>query len=209
VAAMAIADNALMTLADLKSLSGIAPEDVSNDGKLQFLINAASQEIENILGRKLKKSQYTEKVKGNNRLTLRVKNYPLLEVESIKIDGSTVNVSDYFFVESGIIEGSRPWMGSGLTTGISNITIQRSNNIEIAYTAGYVLPKDATTLEPRTLPYDLELAVFRMVNGLAALTEQGIDGLKSFSISDVSWTWDKDYMQSILPSLLQYRAPRF
>ena len=47
-----------------------------------------------------------------------------------------------------------------------------------------------------------------MVNGLAALTEQGTEGLKSFSISDVRWEWDKDYMQSILPTLMQYRAPR-
>lgn len=206
---MAIADNALMTLADLKSLSGIDSADTSNDGKLQFLINAASQEIENVLGRKLKKAQYTERMKGNNRMTIQVKNYPLLEIESIKINGSAVNESDYSFNASGIIEGFRPWWSTGLTTGISNLTVQRSNNIEIAYTAGYVLPKDATTLEPRTLPYDLELAAFRMINGLAALTEQGIDGLKSFSISDISWTWDKDYMQSIMPTLMQYRAPRF
>ncbi|MBC3889510.1 hypothetical protein GH810_14445 [Acetobacterium paludosum] len=205
---MDIADNALMTLADLKSLSGIANTDTSNDVKLQFLINSASQEIENILGRKIKKSQYTEKAKGNNRLTIKTKNYPLLEVAEIKTNGSLVNELDYSFEESGIIEGIRPWGASGLQQGISNFMVQRSSNIEISYTAGYILPKDATTLEPRTLPYDLELSAYRMINGLVALTEQGTEGLKSFSISDVSWTWDKEYMQSVLPTILRYREVR-
>lgn len=209
---MALADNALTTIERLKQFNGIVETDVSQDFKLGFLINSASQEIENILGRKLKKSQYIEKVKGNNRLTIQVNNYPLLDVDSIKINGTTVNESDYSFDVSGIIEGIRPWGASGLHYGISNFMVQQSKNIEIAYTAGYVLPKDETEEEPeeepRTLPYDIEAALFSMINGAMALTD-GAAGLKSFSISDVRWEWDKDYMRSILPSLMQHRAPRF
>ena len=205
---MVLADNALTTLARLKQFNGIDEADTSQDFKLGFLIDSASQEIENVLGRKLKKSQYTEKVKGNNRLTIQVKNYPLLEVDSIKINGSLVNESDYAHDESGIIEGTRPWGASGLHYGISNFMVQQSKNIEIAYLAGYVLPKDETEEEPRTLPYDIEAALFSMINGAMALTD-GAAGLKSFAISDVRWEWDKDYMRSILPSLMQHRAPRF
>ncbi|PKM61638.1 MAG: hypothetical protein CVU99_02440 [Firmicutes bacterium HGW-Firmicutes-4] len=205
---MALASNALTTVERLKQFNGIAEADTSQDFKLEFLINSASQEIENILGRKLKKAQYTEKVKGNNRLTIQVKSYPVLGIDSIKINGSTVNESDYSFDESGIIEGTRPWGASGLHYGISNFMVQQSKNIEIAYTAGYVLPKDETEEEPRTLPYDIEAALFSMINGAMALTD-GAAGLKSFSISDVRWEWDKDYMRSILPSLMQHRAPRF
>lgn len=205
---MALADNALTTLARLKQFNGIAEADTSQDFKLEFLINSASQEIENILGRKLKKSQYTEKVKGNNRLTIQVKNYPVLDIDSIKINGSTVIQSDYSFDESGIIEGTRPWGASGLHYGISNFMVQQSKNIEITYLAGYVLPKDETEEVPRTLPYDIEAALFSMINGAMALTD-GAAGLKSFAISDVRWEWDKDYMRSILPSLMQHRAPRF
>lgn len=205
---MVLADNALTTTARLKQFNGIAEADTSQDFKLEFLINSASQEIENILSRKLKKSQYTEKVKGNNRLTIQVKNYPVLGINSIKINGSTVNESDYSFDESGIVEGVRPWGASGLHYGISNFMVQQTKNIEIVYTAGYALPKDETVQEPRTLPYDIEAALFSMINGAIALTD-GAAGLKSFAISDVRWEWDKDYMQSILPSLLQHRAPRF
>ncbi|UYO61814.1 hypothetical protein LNN31_13615 [Acetobacterium wieringae] len=204
---MTLADNALTTVERLKQFNGIAEADASQDFKLGFLIDSASQEIENVLGRKLKKSQYTEKVKGNNRLTIQVKNYPLLEVDSIKINGSLVNESDYAYDESGIIEGIRPWGASGLHYGISNFMVQQSKNIEIAYTAGYVLPKDETEEESRTLPYDIEAALFSMINGAMALTD-GAAGLKSFAISDVRWEWDKDYMRSILPSLMQHRAVR-
>lgn len=205
---MALADNALTTLARLKQFNGIAESDTSQDFKLEFLINSASQEIENILGRKLKKSQYTEKVKGNNRLTIQVKNYPVLDIDSIKINGSTVDESDYSLNESSIIEGIQPWGASGQSYGISNFMVQQSKNIEIAYVAGYVLPKDETDEEPRTLPYDIEAVLFSMINGAMALTD-GAAGLKSFAISDVRWEWDKDYMRSILPSLMQHRAPRF
>lgn len=205
---MALGNNALTTIERLKQFNGIAEADTSQDFKLEFLINSASQEIENILGRKLKKSQYTEKVKGNNRLTIQTKNYPLLEVESISVNGSIVSDTDYSFYESGIIEGTRPWGASGLHYGISNFMVQQSKNIEIDYTAGYVLPKDETEEEPRTLPYDIEAALFSMINGAMALTD-GAAGLKSFSISDVRWEWDKDYMQSVRPTLMQYRAVRF
>lgn len=205
---MALASNALTTVERLKQFNGIAEADTSQDFKLEFLINSASQEIENILGRKLKKSEYAEKIKGNNRLTIQTANYPLLEVESISVNGSIVVDTDYSFYESGIIEGIRPWGASGLHYGISNFMVQQSKNIEIAYTAGYVLPKDETAEEPRTLPYDIEAALFSMINGAMALTD-GAAGLKTFSISDVRWEWDKDYMRSILPSLMQHRAPRF
>lgn len=205
---MGLADNALSTLERLKQFNGIAETDTSQDFKLEFLINSASQEIENILGRKLEKSRYIEKVKGNNRLTIQVKNYPLLEVDSIKVNGATVNASDYSYKESGIIGGHRPWGSSGLYYGISQFMVQQSYNIEVIYTAGYVLPKDETTEEPRTLPYDIEAAIFTMVNGVVALADGGA-GLKSFAISDVRWEWDKDYMQSVRPTLMRYRAPRF
>lgn len=206
---MDTANNALITLSDLKLLSGIAADDTSNDAKLQFMVNAASQEIETIIGHKLGKSDYVEKIKGNNRLTIQVKNYPLLAIESIKVNDDIVDSSGYMFDSSGIIERiGGIWGSNGLTYGISNGQGQRTNNIEIAYTGGYVLPKDATEEDPRTLPYDLELACFQMINGLLALSENGAIGLKSFSISDVSWTWDKEYMQSILPTLMKYRTPR-
>ncbi len=207
---MGLADNALTTLERLKQFNGIAETDVSQDFKLEFLINSASQEIENILGRKLQKSRYIEKVKGNNRLTIQVKNYPLLDVESIriKINGLIVNESGYSYDESGIIEGVRPWGDMGLCHGISNFMVQQSYNIEVIYTAGYVLPKDETEENPRTLPYDIEAAIFTMVNGVVALADGGA-GLKSFAISDVRWEWDKDYMQSVRPTLMRYRAPRF
>ena len=56
--------NALTTLEALKQLLGIDETDTSQDGVLIQLINRASASIENALGRKLRRSTYTERVKG-------------------------------------------------------------------------------------------------------------------------------------------------
>ena len=56
--------NALTTLEALKQLLGIDETDTSQDSVLIQLINRASASIENALGRKLRRSTYTERVKG-------------------------------------------------------------------------------------------------------------------------------------------------
>jgi len=205
---MSLADNALTTLDRLKQYIGIDLADTSQDFKLELLINSASQEIENIIGRKLKKAQRIEKYKGNNKLRFQVKNYPLISINEIKLNNEIVDSTKYDFEENGIIEGTRPWYADGLYSGVTPNLAQRKKNIEIDYVAGYVLPKDETQQEARTLPYDIEIALFRMINGLLTLSEQGAEGLKSFAMSDVRWEWDKEYMNGIKPVLMSYRGMR-
>jgi len=57
--------------------------------------------------------------------------------------------------------------------------------------AGYVLPKDATEDDPQTLPADLEGLVWEIVTQAYTNLQNGSMGLNSFSISDVSWNFDK------------------
>lgn len=76
--------NALTTLEALKQLLGIDETDTSQDGVLIQLINRASASIENALGRKLRRSTYTERVKGTGSQYLLVENYPIVAVEEIK-----------------------------------------------------------------------------------------------------------------------------
>lgn len=73
------------------------------------------------------------------------------------------------------------------------------------YTAGYVLPKDATDEEPQTLPADLEGLVWDMVSQAYVNMLNGSQGLKSFSISDVSWTFDKSTPDAWLQLVNLYR----
>ena len=41
--------------------------------------------------------------------------------------------------------------------------IYSSNDVQIQYVAGYVLPKDDGNPDPRTLPYDLEEAIINYI----------------------------------------------
>ena len=68
-----------------------------------------------------------------------------------------------------------------------------------------MLPKDATDEEPQTLPADLEGLVWDMVSQAYANMQNGSQGLKSFSISDVSWTFDKSTPAAWLQIVNLYR----
>lgn len=59
------------------------------------LINRASASIENALGRKLRRSTYTERVKGTGSQYLLVENYPIVAVEEIKQAGEIVDPGLY------------------------------------------------------------------------------------------------------------------
>ena len=72
------------------------------------------------------------------------------------------------------------------------------------YTAGYVLPKDATEDNPCTLPADLQGIVWGIAQQEFSIMENGAEGLSAFSISDVSWTFDKEPRQSWLDIIGYY-----
>lgn len=64
------------------------------------------------------------------------------------------------------------------------------------YTAGYILPWEATDEAPADLPADLEGLAQEMVQYIFGKLESGgSSGLKAFSISDVRWEWSDETLQ--------------
>lgn len=166
--------NALTTLEALKQLLGIDETDTSQDGVLIQLINRASASIENALGRKLRRSTYTERVKGTGSQYLLVENYPIVAVEEIKQAGEIID------------------------PGLYDITVR--------YTAGYILPWEATDEAPADLPADLEGLAQEMVQYIFGKLESGgSSGLKAFSISDVRWEWSDETPSSWQDIINQYK----
>ncbi len=76
--------------------------------------------------------------------------------------------------------------------------------LEVKYTAGYVLPKDATEDDPCTLPADLQGVVWGIIQQEFSIMQNGAQGLSAFSISDVSWTFDKNPRESWLTTIGYY-----
>lgn len=106
--------------------------------------------------------------------------------------------------EIGVLYKDNGWAFRGYAGGLAYDFLYPTRYLEVKYTAGYVLPKDATEDDPCTLPYDLQNVVWGIVQQEFATMQNGAQGLSAFSISDVSWTFDKEPRQSWLATIGLY-----
>ena len=168
--------NALTTLPALKAALGMSDEDISSDSLLIQLINRASTSVERALGRKLRRSDYVERLKGTGSQYLLVEHYPIVHVASIKQAGEEIDPGLYDIAtqgNAGVICKDDGWTYYGYPQGLTGDPVTGSRNIEVKYTAGYILPWEATEEEPSDLPADLEGLVQEMVQYAFGRLETG------------------------------------
>lgn len=169
-------------------------EDEQTDLTIELLINKASSWIEHMTGRHLGKQSYHQWYDADGSQELVLIEYPIISIESIKEEGKLVDPRRYDFGQTGhigVVYRDEGWLRAGWRCGLAYDIVAPKRVIEVEYTAGYVLPKDATEENPQTLPADLEGLVWDMVEQAYASLQNGSQGLGSFSISDVSWKFDK------------------
>jgi hypothetical protein len=204
-----LANNALTTLDRMKLMLDLDDEaDERTCALVELLINKASSWVERQVGRPLGKSAYREFYDADGQQELVTLKYPIISVDYVKEAGRLVPPELYDYGQTaniGVIYRDDGWLRAGYRRGLANDIIETKRNIEVCYTAGYVLPKDATDEEPQTLPADLEGLVWDMVSQAYANMQNGSQGLKSFSISDVSWTFDKSTPDAWLQLVNLYR----
>ena len=190
-----LAANALTTLERMKLMLGLAgAEDEQTDLIVAMLINKASAWIERLTGRHLGKQSYHQWYDADGSQELVLIEYPIISIESIKEDGRLVDPGKYDFGQTGhigVVYRDDGWLRAGWRRGLAYDIVALKRVIEVRYTAGYVLPKDATDDDPQTLPADLEGLVWDMAAQAYANLQNGSQGLSAFSISDVSWKFDK------------------
>ena len=204
-----LANNALTTLDRMKLMLSLDDEtDERTCTLVELLINKASSWVEQQVGRPLGKSTYREFYEADGQQELVTLKYPIVSVDYVKEAGRFVPPVLYDYGQTaniGVIYRDDGWLRAGYRRGLANDIIETKRNIEVCYTAGYVLPKDATDEEPQTLPADLEGLAWDMVSQAYANMQNGSQGLKSFSISDVSWTFDKSTPAAWLQIVNLYR----
>jgi len=204
-----LANNALTTLDRMKLMLSLDDEtDERTCTLIELLINKASSWVEQQVGRPLGKNTYREFYEADGQQELVTLKYPIVSVDYVKEAGRLVSPELYDYGQTaniGVIYRDDGWLRAGYRRGLANDIIESKRNIEVRYTAGYVLPKDATEEEPQTLPADLEGLVWDMVSQAYANMQNGSQGLKSFSISDVSWTFDKSTPAAWLQLVNLYR----
>lgn len=205
-----LAANALTTLERTKLMLGLTHpyQFERTDEILALLINRASSWIEVQTGRHLGKNSYRQWYDANGQQELVTLEYPIISVESIKADDIEVDPDSYDFSQTGkigVIYRDKGWLKAEYRRGLAFDIVAPKRAIEVCYTAGYVLPKDATENEPQTLPPDLEGLIWDMVSQSYTSLQNGSQGLSSFSISDVQWDFDKSANEAWTQLLNLYR----
>ncbi len=209
---VALKDNALTTLERVKQMLGIPADDAdqTRDNIITNMINSASAWFESQTGRKFKLATYRERYQGSSSQELCLRQYPIVEIESITdtSNNAVINASQYSIEDTGhigVVWKDDGWAMRSFLYGLANDPLYSRSYIEVVYTAGYVLPKDETQVNPATLPSDIESVIWEMTQQQYKLMQDGAFNLASFSISDVSWTWDKAPKQSWLDTIASYK----
>lgn len=174
-------------------------DDPDVQDEIARLINAWSSYVEQATNTKFGLVEYVEFYKGTTQPTLVLKHYPIQEVKSFEqVDGYGNVVGAFDMTKLQLMMGAgdlergiiyvEPSLFSRYTTiGIVPEVYNQLRTYKITYTAGYVLPKDASEETPANIPAALENLVIELVksqfiantdairaNGLITLTEGNV-----------------------------------
>ena len=206
-----LADNAMTTLADTLERLGIdeADADVAVKNNVIRLINSASAWVETITGRKFGRATYVHRYPSPDAQELVLQQYPIRAVEYVKdvASGVPFDPATYDFTmegDIGVLYRDEGWPFRGYRYGLANDVKTPSRSLEVKFTAGYILPKDATEEEPSDLPWDIIAIVWGIAEQEFSVLTNGSQGLAAFSVSDVSWTFDKEPRASWMETLGHY-----
>lgn len=159
----------LTTLKRAKAALGIAEWDTEQDVALELALIAAGEAIERECNRTFELKTHRQRLDGPGTQFLRLRNFPIHSVSEVKEDGKVLAASTYEIEsENGMLFKRFCWPCG-------------ARNIEVEYSAGYVLPSDTAGAPEATLPRKYELACI-----LFAQTLLQTPGVTSERVGDIS-----------------------
>ncbi len=187
---------ALISLADAKAFLKITT--VNEDAIVGDLVNGVSNLVSSFVGHKLLEATYTEYYDGDGTEELILKNFPVTTLSSLNDDPQRAFASPTAknIAADTMLDGAagivRLWNNGGI--------FQRARgNVKAVYTAGYTL---------LTMPYDIQLAVRKMVAFLyrSSYATPKI-GVQTETIGDRTTTYFNDELPKDIAAMLKpYRA---
>lgn len=142
---MPLSENALTTADRLK----LPIDDLS----IEMYINAASDVLENYCNTKFSKKPRTLKLKSDGSKYLMINYWNIESVEQIL--NADAEITDYtILAEKGMLYKKGGWPKLN------------DYDLEVNFTAGFILPKDATEENPSTLPGGIENACILIAQNL-------------------------------------------
>lgn len=189
---MALSDNALTTVGNVKLWIALDPTDTSQDALIEELINIVSESVQTFIDRDLKKQNFTEHLNGTGNSLINVKNYPITVINEIKVNEIVLDSTDFELTSDdakrGQIYREFGWNMKTTIVGLNFDPGRQLRNINIDYDAGYVLPTVPQT-EPRTLPFDLEGVVKSIIANEYSQVTSGVGNLKKLTEGSLTYEW--------------------
>lgn len=150
-----------------------------------------------------------ERVRGYGDGYLLVQQTPITEITSITKNGSLIDASNYEIddAEAGVIYSQTGFEANNIVLeGLANRILPNSQeaDIDIVYSAGYVLPGTAG----RTLPYDIERAQMQLVKHLWQSRTRDMS-IKSEKADDIYQATYTDNAESAMPMAAQLLLSRW
>lgn len=135
------------------------------DGLLVAFIQYASDYIEKFTDRTFARETVVETLPSFGRLKLVLTRTPIIKVNQVRLNGSTVSSTTYELddKDSGILFNKRGWTRTTIVNqNIEPILLDDgARDWEVTYVGGYITP--GSTEGQRTLPYDVERACIDIV----------------------------------------------
>lgn len=195
---MALAANALITLAEAKTHIGIEPLVTTYDARIEGIINAASALIENYTKRKLTTNSYTEYFDGAGANKILLHQWPVTAITAVYIDadsnfdaGSQISVDDYDLERDIMVIYHDRTFPRGY------------RNIRVDYTAGY------GEAAADNIPHDLRWACSELVAWFYNSTSNKRVGILSKGKLGESVAFEQRIPQHIQMILEQYERHEF
>lgn len=149
----------LCQLADVKDYLGITT--TATDSVLTTLVNNAGAFIERYCNRVFEQASYTETRNGNGASAIFMRNVPIISVQSVSVDGTSVPAAPDAISYGYIFDSNKVYLRGdarinpvtpGIFAGYPPTFSRGIQNITIAYTAGYP-----------TVPMDIAQACIELV----------------------------------------------
>jgi hypothetical protein len=199
---MALIAGAMTTLADVKAMLGIT--DTTQDARLELLLNRISAMIAHYCDRVFTRTTYTsETYTGTNRQALVLRQWPVVSVSSVAVNGTTMAATEYEVKTQdqamGAIYKAGGWyQNSNYATGLTLDTWAVGRDYAVTYVAGYYMPGDVTVApadphyvvgDPASLPLDLVSLCETMVSAANLAYKYQAIGLKRISEGGLTYEW--------------------
>jgi hypothetical protein len=207
VVVTAATDSLLTTVDAVKVELNISGTD--DDAHITNLIQEASDLIKNYTGRVFGKEKVRETIGAKGLPEILLERTPIVSIEGITFNGLAITDYSIQDADAGVLFKVSGWTSTELswTTFARHPSQYMEPLWAFTYWGGYVLPNWDDTMDPRTLPHDLERACIDIAKTL--YKARNVDGtISRYKIGDTDVSWDKKagyFSQSVSGVLDFYR----